>query len=123
MPWYVLLIIALVSLAIVVGGFVYLAVKGWRLAKHGMAVSKRVAPLADGLSRRADEVSAAAERLSADGEQVSANIVRLQTSLARLQVVADAVGEALEPFLLLTGWLSGDRGYNDWRRWSRAHPR
>jgi len=108
--------------AVVVGALVSVGLKGWRLAKHGAAVSKHVAPLADGLSRRADEPPAAPERPSADGEQVAANLVRLQATMARLQVVADAVNESLEPFLLLTGWLSGERGYTDWRRWSRAHP-
>ena len=123
MPWYALLIVALASLAVVVGALVSVGLKGWRLAKHGAAVSKHIAPLADGLSRRADELSVAAERLSANGEQLVANMARLQASVARLQVVTGAVNEALEPFLLLTGWLSGERGFNDWHRWSHAHPR
>ena len=78
MPWYALLIVALASLAVVIGALVYVGLKGWRLAKHGAAVSRRIAPLADGLSRRADELAAAAERLSADGEQLAANLARLQ---------------------------------------------
>ena len=123
MPWYVLLIVALASLAVIVGALAYVGLKGWRLAKHGMAVSGRITPLADGLSRRADEISVAAERLSADGESLTVSIAKLQVSLARLQVVSDTINEAMEPFLLLTGWLAGDRGYNDWRRWSRTHPR
>jgi hypothetical protein len=122
MPWYVLLIVALASLAIVIGFVAWLALKGWRLAKHGMAVSRRITPLADGLTRRADEISAAAERLSSDGESLTESLAKLQVSLARLQVVSATIGEAMEPFLLLTGWLAGDRGYNDWRRWSREHP-
>jgi hypothetical protein len=123
MPWYVLLIVALVSLAVIIGALVYVALKGWRLAKHGMAVSRRITPIADGLTRRADEIAAAAERLSANGAQLSESIAKMQASLARLQVVTETMSEAMEPFLLLTGWLSGDRGYNDWRSWSRAHPR
>ncbi|MBE0528618.1 MAG: hypothetical protein IH629_05390 [Thermoleophilia bacterium] len=119
MPWYVLLIIALASLAIAIGGLVYMGLKGWRLAKRGASISKRVAPLADGLGRRADEVSAAAERLAADGEHLSASITRLQVSLARLQVVVNTATEAMEPYLLLTGWLSGESTWSDWRRWSR----
>jgi hypothetical protein len=122
MPWQVLLIIALASLAVIVGALAYAGRKGWRLAKHGMAVSKRITPLADGLSRRADEIAAAAERLSADGESLTESISKLQVSLARLQVISITVSEAMEPLLLLTGWLAGDRGYNDWRRWSREHP-
>jgi hypothetical protein len=123
MPWYVLLIVALVSLAVIIGALVYVALKGWRLAKHGMAVSRRITPLADGLNHRVDEISVAAEHLSADGESLTLSISKLQLSLARLQVVFNTLNEALEPFYLLTGWLAGDRGYNDWRRWSREHPR
>jgi len=123
MPWYVLLIIALAGLAVILGALASVGLKGWRLAKHGMAVSRRLTPLVDGLSRRADEISVAAERLSADGEQLTVSLTRLQVSLARMQVVTDTIGEAMEPFLLLTGWLAGDRGYNDWRRWSRTRSR
>ena len=87
MPWYVLLIVALVGLAVIIGALVYVALKGWRLAKHGMAVSRRITPLVDGLSHRADEISVAAEHLSADGESLTVSISKLQVSLARLQVV------------------------------------
>ena len=123
MPWYVLLIVALASLAVIIGALVYVGLKGWRLAKHGMAVSRRITPLADGLSRRADEIAAAAERLSADGESLTVSISKLQVSLARLQVVPTPSTTRWSPYYLLTGWLSGDTGYNDWRRWSREHPR
>ena len=40
MPWYVLLIIALVSLAVVAGALVSVGLKAWRLAKHGAAVAE-----------------------------------------------------------------------------------
>jgi hypothetical protein len=121
MPWYVLLIIALVGLAVIIGGFAYVGLKGWRLAKRGMSISRHLAPLADGLSRKSAELSTKAELLQAHGEQFGTSMLRLQTSVARLKVVTDAATEGLEPFLLLTGWLSGDRGYNDWHRWSREH--
>jgi uncharacterized protein YoxC len=113
MPWYVLLIIALASLAVVIGGFVYVGLKAWRLVKHGAAVSRRVTPLVDGLSRRADEITAAAERLSADGEQLNASMVRMQRSLARLQVVMQALNDAMRPYYLIAGWLSGEREWSD----------
>ena len=119
MPWYVLLIIALASLAVAIGGIVYMGLKGWRLAKRGASISKRVAPLADDLSRQTAELSAKAEQLQANGEWLEASMARLQTSLARLQVVVATATEAMEPYLLLTGWLSGDRGWSDWRRWGR----
>jgi uncharacterized protein YoxC len=113
MPWYALLIVALASLAVIVGGLAYVGLKAWRLAKHGAAVSRRVTPLVDGLTRRADEVTAAAERLSADGEQLNANLVRMQRSLARLQVVMQAFNDAMRPYYLIAGWLSGEREWSD----------
>jgi cell division protein FtsB len=115
MPWYVLLIIALASLALVIAMLAWLALKAWRLAKHGVAVSRRVTPLVEGLTRRADEAAAAAERLSADGEQLTASIARMQGSLARLQVVGQTLNDALRPYKLLRGWLSGEREWSELR--------
>ena len=113
MPWYALLIVALASLAVVVGGLAYVGLKAWRLAKHGTAVSRRVTPLVDGLTRRADEAAAAAERLSADGEQLSANLQRMQRSIARLQVIAQTLNDAMRPYYLIAGWLSGEKEWSD----------
>jgi hypothetical protein len=113
MPWYVLLIVALASLALVLAMLVWVGLKGLHLAKHGMAVSRRVTPLVDGLTRRADEAATAAELLSADAEQLSASVVRMQASLARLQVVAQALSDALRPYYIIAGWLSGDREWRD----------
>jgi hypothetical protein len=113
MPWYALLIVALVSLAVVIGGLAYVGLKAWRLAKHGAAVSRRVTPLVDGLTRRADEAAAAAKRLSADGEQLSANLLRMQRSIARLQVIAQTFNDAMRPYYLIAGWLSGEKEWSD----------
>lgn len=121
MSWVVVLIIALAGLALVVAGLAYVGLKAWRLAKRGMSVSRGVAPLADHLSRQAMVLSANAERLAANSEELGASITRLQASIARLQVVADALADAVEPYLLLTGWLSGERSWNDWQRWSRGN--
>jgi hypothetical protein len=112
MPWYVVLIIALVSIAFVLAVLIGVALRGWRLAKHAAAVSRRIGPLVDNLSRRGDEVSAAVERLSADGEQLAANLQRMQRSLARLQVIARTVNDALRPYFLISGWLSGEREWS-----------
>ena len=110
MPWYVLLIVALASLAVIIGALVYVGLKAWRLAKHGTAVSRRVTPLVDGLTRRADEIAAAAERLSADGEQLSANISTHAALPRRLQVIAQTFNDAMRPYYLIAGWLSGEQG-------------
>ena len=113
MPWYVLLIVALASLAVIIGGLVFVGLKAWRLAKHGAAVSRRVTPLVDGLARRADEAAAAAERLSADGEQLGASLVRMQGSIARLQVIAQTLNDAMRPYYLIAGWLGGEKEWSD----------
>jgi uncharacterized protein YoxC len=113
MPWYVLLIIALASIGLVLAVLVHVALKAWRLAKHGAAVSSRVTPLVDGLSRRGDEITAAVDRLTADGEELNANLARLQRSIARLQVIAQTFNDALRPYYLIAGWLSGEREWRD----------
>jgi uncharacterized protein YoxC len=113
MPWYVVLIIALVSLAFVLAVLVSVGLKAWRLAKRAAAVAGRVTPLADGLIRRSDEMAAAAERLAADGEQLNQNIARMQRSLARLQVIVRQFNDALRPYFVIRGWLSGERGWSD----------
>ena len=113
MPWYVLLIVALASIAVVIAGLAWLALKAWRLAKHGAAVAGRVTPMVDGLSRRADEAATAAGRLSANAQQLGASVARMQHSLARLQVITRSVNDALRPYYVLSGWLSGDREWGD----------
>jgi uncharacterized protein YoxC len=113
MPWYALLIVALASLAVIMGGLAYVGLKAWRLAKHGAAVSRRVTPLVEGLTRRADEAAAAAERLAADADQLSANLVRMQRSVARLQVIAQTFNDAMRPYWLIAGWLSGEKEWTD----------
>ena len=113
MPWYVLLIVALASIAVVIAGLAWLALKAWRLAKHGAAVAGRVTPMVDGLSHRAGEAATAAERLSANAEQLGANVTRMQHSLARLQVITRTVNDALRPYYILSGWLSGEREWGD----------
>ena len=123
MPWYVLLIVALVSLAVIIGALVHVALKGWRVAKHGMAVSRRITPLADGLSRRADEITAAAERLSADGESLTGTSRSCRARWPGCNSSSDTLNEAMRAVLPPHGVAGGRQGYNDWRRWSREHPR
>ena len=113
MPWYVLLIIALASIAFVLAVLASVALKGWRVAKHAAAVSNRVTPLVDGLSHRGDEITNAVEHLSADAEQLTANIASMQRSLARLQAIGKMVNGALRPFYVISGWLSGEREWGD----------
>jgi uncharacterized protein YoxC len=113
MPWYVLLIIALASIVFVLAVLARTGLKAFRVLKHASAVSTRVAPLVDGLTRRSDEITAAADRLSADGQELTANVQRLQRSISRLQVVAATFNDALRPYYIIAGWLSGDREWED----------
>jgi uncharacterized protein YoxC len=113
MPWYVLLIIALASIAFVLAVLVSVGLKGWRVAKHAAGVSTRVTPLVDGLSRRGDEITNAVEHLSADAEQLNANLASMKRSIARLQAIAKMANDALRPFYVISGWLSGEREWGD----------
>jgi len=113
MPWYVVLIVALVSIAFVVAVLVSVGLKGWRVAKHAASVSSRVTPLVDGLTRRSDEITNAVEHLSADAEQLNESIASMQRSLARLQAIAKMANDALRPFYIISGWLSGEREWGD----------
>jgi uncharacterized protein YoxC len=113
MPWYVVLIIALVSIAFVLVVLALVGRKAWRLAKHAAAVSGRVTPLVDGLSRRSDEITSAVDRLSARSEELTANLARLQRSIARLQVIGRTFNDALRPYYLIAGWLSGEHEWRD----------
>ena len=67
----------------------------------------------DDLSRRGDEITAAVDRLSADGEQLNASLARMQRSIARLQVIAQTFNDALRPYYLIAGWLSGESEWRD----------
>jgi uncharacterized protein YoxC len=113
MPWYVVLIIALVSIVFVLAVLARTGLTAWRVAKHAAAVSGRVTPLVDGLARRSDEITAAVDRLSADGEQLTANVQRMQRSISRLQVIALTFNDALRPYWIISGWLSGEREWDD----------
>ena len=113
MPWYVLLIIALAGLALVLGMFAVGRPQG---VASGQARHGRVTPrdaTGRGTHPQGDEAAAAADHLSADAEQLTASIARMQASLARLQVVSQALSDALRPYMLIAGWLSGEREWSE----------
>lgn len=97
MSGIVLLIIGLASLGLVLGMLVWLAFAAWRLVKHGIRVSSRVAPMAAELAGRAGEAERLAERLATNGEAIEAHLASLQVSLARLQILASALEQAARP--------------------------
>ncbi len=97
MSGIVLLIIGLASLGLVLGMLAWLAVTAWRLVRHGIQVSGRVAPMAAELAGRAGEAERLAERLATNGERIEAHLASLQASLTRLQILASALGQAARP--------------------------
>jgi len=105
MNGWILLGIGLVSLAIIGFACAYLGLKGWRLAKHGVGVSRHIAPLVAELAGRADEAGRAAERLAADGADLTADLDRMQRSLQRLKILTDAWDDALRPLVRIAEYL------------------
>src|SRR5664280_1514336 len=105
MNGWILLGIGLASLAIIGFALAYLGLKGWRLAKHGIGVSRHIAPLAAELAGRADEAGRAAERLSADGADLTADLERMQRSLQRLRIITDAWDDAIRPLVRMAEYL------------------
>ncbi len=105
MNGWILFGIGLVSLAIIGFALAYLGLKGWRLAKHGIGVSRHIAPLAAELAGRADEVGRATERLSANGADLAADLERMQRSLQRLRIITDAWDDAVAPLVRIAEYL------------------
>jgi hypothetical protein len=105
MNGWILFGIGLASFAIIASALAYLGLKGWRLAKHGIGVSRHLAPLAAELAGRADEAGRAAERLTADGAELTADLERMQRSLQRLKILTDAWDDALRPFVRIAEYL------------------
>lgn len=98
MTGFVLLIIGLASLALVVVMLAWCGLKGWRVYRRGMQVSRDVMPLTAQLSAWGGVVEVKADRLAQNAEQIAANLERLQGSLRRLQLVAEAMNESAEPY-------------------------
>ena len=105
MNGWILFGIGIASLAIIAFACAYLGLKGWRLAKHGVGVSRHIAPLAAELAGRADEAGRAAERLAGDGADLTADLERMQRSLQRLKILTDAWDDALRPLVRIAEYL------------------
>ena len=105
MNGWILLGIGIASLAIIAFACAYLGLKGWRLAKHAIHVSRHVAPLAAELAGRTDEAGRAAGRLSADGADLTADLERMQRSLRRLKILTDAWDGAMAPLVRIAEYV------------------
>ena len=98
MSGWVLLIIGLASLAVVVGVATWVGLKGWRVAKHGMAVSRSTGALAADVAERAGRTELNVTELQNNVERLRANLARMQASAERLRILSEALAEALTPF-------------------------
>jgi hypothetical protein len=105
MNGWILFGIGIASLAIIAFALAYLGLRGWRLAKHAIGVSRHIAPLAAELAGRADEAGRAAERLSADAADLTADLERMQRSLQRLKILTDAWDDAVAPIVRIAEYL------------------
>lgn len=98
MSGWVLLIIGLASLALVLAMLVWLALRGWRLTRHGIAVARSTGAVAGEVAGRAGGLEVSLSRLQTNADQLRANLVRLQATAERFRVLADALGDALAPY-------------------------
>lgn len=98
MSGWVLLIIGLASLALILAVVAWLGLKGWRLAKHGIAVARSTGAMAGEVAGRAGGLEISLSRLQANTDELRANLVRLQATAERFRVLADALGSALTPY-------------------------
>jgi len=93
-----LLTVGLCSFLVVCVATGFLAVKAWRLLKHGISVSRAAGPLVADLARRAERLAKLGDDMAHQTEQVTASIERLGVSARRLQVIAEALSDATKPF-------------------------
>ncbi len=98
MSGWVLLIIGLASLALIVAMAAWVGLKGWRVAKRGIAVSHSTGALAADVAERAGRVELNVAQLQANADRLQANLARMQASAERLRILSEALAEALTPF-------------------------
>jgi hypothetical protein len=97
MSGWVLLILGLASLAVVVGMAVWVGLKGWRVAQHGMAATRSAGPLARDVASRATTLEISVSLLQTSAAGLQDNLGRLQASAERLRIVAEALDQAIAP--------------------------
>ena len=98
MSGWVLLIIGLASLALIASLAIWVGLKGWRVAKHGMAVSRSTGALAADVAERAGRTEFNVTKLQTNVERLQADLARMRASAERLRILSEALAEALAPF-------------------------
>jgi hypothetical protein len=99
--WIVLGVCALA----VLGALAYLGLRGYRLVRTGMRVSRGTGAQAKQLAERAAAVQAKAAVLAETGGRLGEDATGLQTALARLTILISAITEARAPWQGLTRFL------------------
>jgi hypothetical protein len=94
MNGWILLAIGLVSLVAVLGSVAFVAVTGWRLAKHAGRFASDIGSALEPTLRGVDAA-----------QTLSDNLARLQTALARLNVLSNAGQEGLAPWRTVRSYL------------------
>ena len=94
----VLLIVLAACGAAVLGALAYLGLRGYRLVRTGMRVSR-------GTGAQAKQLADKAAVLAETGGRLGENATGLQTALARLMILISAVTEARAPWQGLARFL------------------
>jgi hypothetical protein len=90
--------VALASAATVLGALGFVALKGWRLAKHAGRFAGDVTRALEPTLRGADRATTRVADLAAGAQVLAENAARLQVAFARLGVLGQAASEGLGPF-------------------------
>jgi hypothetical protein len=100
-----LLIVLAACAAAVIGALAYLGLRGYRLVRTGMRVSRGTGAQAKQLADKAAAVQAKAAVLAETGGRLGENATGLQTALARLVILVSAITEARAPWRGLARFL------------------
>jgi hypothetical protein len=105
MSTLVLLVVLGASALAVIGALAYLGLRGYRLVRTGMRVSRETGERARQLTDKTAALQAKVAVLTETGGELGENATSLQTALARLMVLTSAVTQARAPWRGLTGFL------------------
>ncbi len=92
-----------------VAGLAIAAVRGLRLKRRIGASSRRITPLADGISRGLTDIERGLARAEGGAAELSREIERLRVPVAELQVISRYAWLAIVEIKGPLGWIAGIR--------------